>query len=350
MHLKKTLIYALALLTFLCAVTGIAGLFGINRSQQVSNNIIKRNLSSINYARQMRNNLIQCVEVIGRGGKTLPKEGFNDLLRKSQRNVSEPGELELINDLREVSAAFFSGPHKTLPTDTIARINSLLDDIVQLNMAAINSKNVQATDEISRMQTLVWIFAAIAVLTAIGMLVWLPQQFEMPVTKLLGGLRAVTQQHYTSPLPANGPREFAELATGYNQMISSLQDQQLQWHERQQLERNRLLAVLGHADCAQLLLDEHLSLLGLNPLAMQLLNIKHNTTLEAMSIYRQQPAVARIIEEIKTRQGQVLKFELQAADLPLLKVHARPLDVTGQTQSCGWLVSIEAADEASSKT
>src|ERR1700728_4787030 len=132
LQIKSKLSLGITFLFVVIMLTGIVGLFAINKLANESKNILTANYESIIYAKNMQRDLDNF-----NTGKQDYINDFEKNLEAQERNITEPGELEATSSLRDL----FEKYRKTDTLSLIPLIRTQLYLVDELNMNAIVKKS-----------------------------------------------------------------------------------------------------------------------------------------------------------------------------------------------------------------
>jgi PAS domain S-box-containing protein len=282
-------------ITFLFAVillTGVIGLFAINRLAGESKNILKANYESVVYAKNMQVDLDRFLEpqtpkgalnsatqslfkvpvAIGMG-HTVDTASINDFeknLEAQEKNITEAGEGEATSSLRSLFEKFRQ--NDTL-VSLLPMMRSRLYKISDLNMNAIVRKSDGAQNTADKAEVYLAILVTISVILSFSFLLNFPGYIANPIKELTEGIKQIANKNYSSRINIDKSDEFGELAEAFNSMA-----QQLDGYHNSNLakiifEKKRIETIINGMKDPIIGLDENRNILFANTTAIKILGI-----------------------------------------------------------------------------
>lgn len=252
-------------LFLLLILVGALSLFYFNRLSNDSKEIIKDNYETLNYSREMLQELNSLAA--GSGSFT----GFEEQLRLQENNITEPGEKEVTEGLRRS----FNRLKQTGHTDSLARlIRNSISDIMQMNLQAIDKKNKAVQLSAENAKTIIVLSLTVCLLLGFTFLYNFPSLVASPVGKLTEGIKAVANKNYSERIHLNRKDEFGDLADAFNSMAEQLDNYEHSNLARILFEKQRAEAVINSLKDASIGIDHAGKVLFANQQALQLLNLK----------------------------------------------------------------------------
>jgi PAS domain S-box-containing protein len=278
MRLKTKLSAGLTFLFTVILVFGILGIVSISRLSHESNQVLENNHESIVYA----NNMLKALDNIGTQ-KDAP-EIFEDNLRKQENNITEIGEKEVTQELRQNFNEL-----KINPADpgNYPQIRSSLSRILDLNEMAIIRKHRAAQHTADNAQFWLTIIFTVLILISFTFIFNLPGIISTPILKLSEGIQGISNKDYSSRIVIRQNDEFGELAKSFNDMAEKLDEYEHSNLSQIKFEKSRIETIIDQMRDGIIGFDENRKILFLNVVAEKLLGVK-----EADIIGKYSPDVA----------------------------------------------------------
>jgi PAS domain S-box-containing protein len=278
MRLKTKLSAGLTFLFTVILVFGILGIVSISRLSHESNQVLENNHESIVYA----NNMLKALDNIGTQ-KDAP-EIFEDNLRKQENNITEIGEKEVTQELRQDFNELKINPAD--PTN-YPQIRSSLSRILDLNEMAIIRKHRAAQHTADNAQFWLTIIFTVLILISFTFIFNLPGIISNPILKLSEGIKGISNKDYSSRIVIRQHDEFGELAKSFNDMAEKLDEYEHSNLSQIKFEKSRIETIIDQMRDGIIGIDENRRILFLNVVAEKLLGVK-----EADIIGKYSPDVA----------------------------------------------------------
>ncbi len=255
-------------LTFLFAVivlTGMVGLFSINRLADDSKNILKANYESLVYAKNMQSDLDRF--------KTLDTGTINDFeknLEAQEKNITEIGESEATASLRSL---FEKSRQINSSLEDLPLMRTQLYRITELNMNAIVRKSDEAQHTADKAKLYLGILATICFLLSFSFLLNFPGYIANPIKELTGGIKQIANKNYSQRINIDRGDEFGELAEAFNSMAKQLDEYENSNLAKIIFEKKRIETIINGMKDPIIGLDENNCILFLNTTAIKILGI-----------------------------------------------------------------------------
>ena len=255
-------IFLFALLILVGAVSFIY----FNRITAQSGEIVKDNYETLNYSRDMLNELDQFM-----GPDSIRAlDNFEQNLRMQEKNITEPGEKDLTSSLR---ANFGKARSQMYDEGLRIRIRKDISMIMQLNLQAINNKNEAAKASTEKAKTIITLILTICILIGLTFSFNFPNLIASPIATLTNGIRAIAAKNYGERIHLNRKDEFGELAAAFNSMAEKLDEYEHSNLSRILFEKKRAETVINSLKDASIGIDQKGIILFANEQALQLLNL-----------------------------------------------------------------------------
>jgi PAS domain S-box-containing protein len=265
MRLKTKLSAGLTFLFTVILVFGILGIASISRLSHESNQVLENNHESIVYA----NNMLKALDNIGTQKDAT--EIFEDNLRKQENNITEIGEREVTQELRQDFNELKVNPAD--PTN-YPQIRASLSKILDLNEMAIIRKHQAAQHTADSAQFWLTIIFTILILISFTFIFNLPGIISNPILKLSEGIKGISNKDYSSRIVIRQNDEFGELARSFNDMAEKLDEYEHSNLSQIKFEKSRIETIIDQMRDGIIGFDENRRILFLNVVAEKLLGVK----------------------------------------------------------------------------
>lgn len=250
-------VFLFALLLF----EGGAGLYYLNKTIAEQRNILKENYESIEYAR----NMLSALDSIN-DFKTFE---FN--LAKQEKNITEPGEKTATDLLRTHFNKFQQEPSAE---QHITEIRDDINQIMQMNLAAIIRKNKLVDDNAENARIVITLLLTVSTLIAFTFVSSFPGYIANPIHKLTEAIKGISNKQYEQRIHLERNDEFGEMAIAFNQMAEELNKYEHSNLAKILFEKQRAETVINSLKDASIGIGTNNSILFANLQALQLLNLK----------------------------------------------------------------------------
>lgn len=265
---KLTLFVGL-LFAMIVLLTAIA-LININKLSTDTKNILVANYNTIDYSRQMLIALDENIE------KPSSKTKFETNLVKQQKNITEPGEMELTDKL---SDDFDELQKKNGDTALQKTIRKDLTDLMLLNMEAIHRKSSVAQKTADSANFWIALSGTICFLIAFTLLVNLPGNIANPIKELTESIKGIAARNYSQRVHFEKNDEFGELANAFNSMAEKLEEYNSSNISRLMMEKKRIETLINNMHDPVIGLDENKRILFINNTALKIAGLRNEETI-----------------------------------------------------------------------
>lgn len=253
-------------LFILLLLTGGVGIYYIVHLKDQAKAVLKDNYETLSYAYTMQNQLDSLAF-----NQDAAYRKFDSVLKLQEQNITEPGEEEETKILRADFARLRKGD-----TDLhiAGQIRSSLQQLIQLNMAAISKKSQKAETSASNAFSYIMGLAGIVFLIALTFLVNFPSIVTNPIRQLTEAIKEIANKNYSHRIHIDNKDEFGTLADAFNDMAERLQYFENSNLNKLLFEKSRAEAVINSLKDASIGIDKEDKLLFANEQALQLLGLK----------------------------------------------------------------------------
>ncbi|WP_046366957.1 sensor histidine kinase [Flavihumibacter petaseus] len=243
------------------------GIYNLVRLKQDADRILKNNYESLDYCHSIQ-------QLLDNDGNP---SAIDSLLRLQESNVTEPGENEATKIIR---GHFEIWRKKPAENEAGARENALsairggLQEVLRLNMSAIEAKNNKARDTADTALAFISFIAAIVFLVGLSFSYNFPAILTEPINAFSEGIDQISKRNYQYRIELNRRDEFGRMANAFNTMA-----ERLEYFENSNLnkiifEKTRAEAVINSLKDASFGIDKKGTVLFANDQALQLLGLQ----------------------------------------------------------------------------
>jgi NtrC-family two-component system sensor histidine kinase KinB len=228
-------------------------------------NILVANYNSLDYSRNMMKELDK-IE-----GEKQSFENFNHFLELQGKNITEIGEKELTQNLTEDVKAWQSRPEEP---SILLQIRKDLNDIMKINMDAIQRKSIVAQKTTESAILWISITGLTCFLIALILLVNLPSDIANPIKDLTESIRQIAAKNYSQRVNFETHDEFGNLARSFNTMAEKLQEYSDSNLARLMMEKKRVETLINNMQDPVIGLDDKNLILFANEEALKISGLK----------------------------------------------------------------------------
>ncbi|MBK8498509.1 MAG: HAMP domain-containing protein [Flavobacteriales bacterium] len=256
MSIRQRLTLGTLFLFALLLLSAGLGIFQLGRLARDAQEILKDNYETARYVQEMQQALQQG-----------DRSAFETALKKQEANITEPGEAELTANLRSDFANWTSD---SAATD---RLHKDLQEVLDLNLSAIDRKNTEAMATAQRARGWLWGIAALVLVVGLIFSLGFPRIITRPIQRLQHAVEEISEGNYRHRVPAFRGDELGSLAEAFNAMSARLEQWESSNLARVMTEKTRAEAVLNSLEDAGIGTDEQGSILFVNRKATELLGM-----------------------------------------------------------------------------
>jgi signal transduction histidine kinase len=254
--------------TFLFALlilVGAVSFYYLNRLSEESKAIVKANYETLNYSREMLNEL----DSFQKNKNDL--ERFEKSLQLQENNITESGEKEITASLRK---NFNELKEKGSRDSLQLKIRRDISQIMQINLQAIDKKNQAAQKSAENAKTIITIILTICLLIGFTFIFNFPVLVAGPLVKLTEAIKAIANKNYGERIHMNRKDEFGDLANAFNTMAERLDEYEHSNLSKILFEKRRAETVINSLKDASIGIDNKGIVLFANQQSLQLLTLK----------------------------------------------------------------------------
>ena len=238
---------------------------------------------------------------------------FQENLKAVENNITEPGEMELINELKTsynlylktfeqcmrdepiLASRFFS---EVIPAYTITR-NQIIS-LSDLNMNAISYKNSLLKNTANRAFLIMSVIGTICFIISALFFFRYPNNVTRPILQLTRGIKEIANRNYEQKLLFKSNDELGELAEAFNTMAARLNEYEHSNWSQILFEKKRIDTIINNMKDAIIGLNDKKEIIFSNTVACQILGIESSelTGKYAPDIAAQNDTFHQIIKDI----------------------------------------------------
>jgi len=223
-------------------------------------NILTANYNSLDYSR----NMLLSLE------STEKKNVFDDNLRKQENNISEVGEAEMTQNLRLHFDQFTANQADTA---VVKKIRKDLNDIMKVNLEAIQRKSAVAEKTADNAVFWLSIIGTFCFLIAFTLLFNLPSNIANPIGELTESIKQIATGNYTQRVQFKSGSEFGQLADSFNVMAQKLEEYNTSSLAKIMTEKRRIETLINNMHDPVIGLDEENKVLFANEEALKIIGL-----------------------------------------------------------------------------
>ena len=249
-------------LFLLVVLSGGFSIYYLFSLKQQTQNIIKANYESLQYAHRMQAALdgIQA-------GNNAYLDSFNKQLKLQEGNITEQGEKEATQMLRGLLGRLAND-------DTaVGQTRFWLLHILTLNMEAIRLKSEASEASTKKVTTYLITIILVIFLVGFTFVVNFPSVITSPIRKLAEAIKEISQKNYRHRVHIESKDEFGDLANAFNDMAERLEYFETSNLNKLIFEKSRAEAVINSLKDASIGIDKADVVLFANNQALSLLGL-----------------------------------------------------------------------------
>ena len=272
----------MAMLLLVLSIGGYAW-YSLRQLDRSSRDVLKANLYSVNLGLTMLRSLDQLARQPL--ADTAGTARFVAALNAEAYNITEPGEQQVVDDLRALTAQLQQHQQQAQRTATAGvagalgitaepyKLGGLTYQMMALNTDALSRKTEAANRRADQANRNLLIFITLAALLALALASSVPEAAVQPLRKLTAALDHATARNFSASIPQESHDEFGQVARAFNRMLGQLREYRTSTEADLITERNRAASIVNTLDEGLLLLDENRRILLANPVLCELLGL-----------------------------------------------------------------------------
>lgn len=253
MRIKTKLQLGLGLLFSLIMLLALVATVYMYSLKKDTENILNDNYNSLVYAKGMMRSL--------NDNETFNGKSFEENLSKQEANATEQGEKELNQRIRNEYEGY---KKRANPLDNLKEIRSLLLEVMEMNMQAIQIKSEFAEKTSDR--AILWVIftGAACIFIALNALTNIPSNIANPIQKLTDSIKQIASNNYKERVHLDKKGEFGDLAQSFNTMASKLEEYNNSHLATLMKQKSRMETLINNMHDVVIGLDENLQVIFVN--------------------------------------------------------------------------------------
>lgn len=211
MKIKSKLKYGIGALFVLISLLSFFGVRQIISLASDAKNILKDNQKTIEYTRRMLQLLSEPINL----------DSVEYYLDLQKENITEIGEQEITQSLNTAFIIF-----KNEPADYVAlrKVKDSLFEITDLNLKAIEKKNLVAAKTAKRSVFFIGVLGALFIFIALVLFFKLPTGISNTIKEFIDRINQIADDNYSQRVTLTTNNEFLSLAIAFNKMASRIEE------------------------------------------------------------------------------------------------------------------------------
>ncbi|MEN2415234.1 sensor histidine kinase [Flavobacterium mesophilum] len=266
MRIKTKLNLGVGLLFLMIIILSLVSAYSVFLIKQDTENILKSNYNTLEYSR----NMIFALD----GMKSNSKEtiqNFEENLEKQTQNITEPGEKQATEKLKESFALLAKN---TADENIKVQIRQDIFAIMKLNLDAIKQKSDIAKKSAETANLSIAIVGSLCFLIAFNLLVNLPNNIANPIKELTLSIKEIANKNYSERVHFTSHSEFGDLAKSFNTMAQKLEEYHDSNVYKLLFEKKRLETLINNMNDPIIGLDNEGIVLFVNDEALKIIGLK----------------------------------------------------------------------------
>jgi NtrC-family two-component system sensor histidine kinase KinB len=260
----KNKIRAGSIFLFLLVVLSAGfSIYYLVRLKSQSENILKANYESLQYANRMQ---LAIDSVIAGESRFIDSIGLQ--LKKQQNNLTEPGESIATGNLTVSFQKLKAGD-----MNATQEMRFQLHEIIKLNMAGMLRKSLASNRSMEEAMTYLITIISIILLIGFTFVFNFPSIITNPIRKFADAIKEITGKNYKHRIHIESKDEFGDLAAAFNEMAERLEFFESSNLNKLIFEKTRAEAVINSLKDASIGVDKNNLVLFANDQALQLLGL-----------------------------------------------------------------------------
>ncbi|MBJ2126171.1 ATP-binding protein [Flavobacterium sp. IB48] len=266
MRIKTKLNLGVGLLFLMIIILSLVSAYSVFLIKQDTENILKSNYNTLEYSRNM---IFALDEMKSDSKETI--QDFEENLEKQTQNITEPGEKQATEKLKESFALL----EKNNADENIkAQIRQDIFAIMKLNLDAIKQKSDIAKHSAETANLSIAIVGTLCFLIAFNLLVNLPNNIANPIKELTLSIKEIANKNYSERVHFTSHSEFGDLAKSFNTMAQKLEEYHDSNVYKLLFEKKRLETLINNMNDPIIGLDNEGIVLFVNDEALKIIGLK----------------------------------------------------------------------------
>src|ERR1035437_6541594 len=296
--IKSKVFAGLAFLFVVIILLSVIGIVFINQLANASKGTLADNYRSVEYTMSMLKSLDRIYDC-KRQHMTISQENASDemtekhyvteknnflsSLTAEKKNVTEPGEKEIVDELNNNYSNFIYIIGQRENNNSLINFRNSyfitrqsIVDIYNINMSAIQKINSRIEDTAHRVSLWLIIIDALSILITLFFIIKYPGSIVDPILELTDKIKAISKGNYDQQLNFTSKDELGDLAAAFNIMAGRLKEYDESNLDKLLIEKKRLDAVIENLQDAVFILDENKYILMANRGALSLTGLRNS--------------------------------------------------------------------------
>lgn len=275
MKIKTKLNLSVGLLFLLIIILSLVSAFYIFSIKKDTQNILKANYITLEYARNMLSSLDEISDY-----KPEAIQLFETNLQKQLDNITEVGEAQVTYSLQK---NFELLTQNTSDEKIKASIRQDIFEIMKLNMNAIKVKSDIAKRTAEMANLWIAIVGTFCFLIAFNLLVNLPSNIANPIKELTLSIKEIANKNYSERVHFTNHNEFGDLAKSFNTMAQKLEEYSNSNLHKLSFEKKRLETLINNMHDPIIGMDHQGVVLFVNEEALKIIGLKKEEVIGQLS-------------------------------------------------------------------
>lgn len=250
---------------------GVLCIYYLVRIKNDAKGVLDNNYESLMYCNAMQKQL-NSIDI----NYSLSVKKFEVELLRQENNITEPGEREATMAL---GIYFRKLKNQDTSVGNIKKIKEQLENIVDLNMKAVQKKKKEADDAADHAFAYISVVSTMVLLVAFTFLINFPSVITGPIQQLMEGIREIANKNYGYRINLFKKDEFGQLAAAFNQMAERLEYFESRNLGKLMFEKSRAEAVINSLKDPSIGIDKNNIILFAN---YQILHLLHLNAVEVV--------------------------------------------------------------------
>lgn len=264
MKIKVKLTLGVGFLFLLIILLSAVGAFYSTKLKNETQNVLAANYNSVYYAQ----NMLKALENPNPENLAF----FEKNLRLQEENITEPGEQEATQTLRQHFQNYRAQPN----TESLKPIRTSIFSVVDMNTQAIQRKSSIAENTANNAVFWIVLTGSFCFLVAFLVLVNLPSEIANPIKELTESIDQIAKENYSERVHFEGHNEFGTLARSFNSMAEKLEEFNNSNLAKLMMEKRRIETLINQMNDPVIGLDEDSTILFVNREALKILGLENN--------------------------------------------------------------------------
>ncbi len=239
--------------------------FYVFRLSSDSEAILRDNYNTLQYC----NNMLIALDEAKSNHEALKNIETN--LQKQERNITEPGEKQLTEQIRNPFEKLKANP---ADSSLYEKIRLPLYQVTKLNQTAMEMKNHKALATAATAKIWIGILAGFLIILMLTFVLNFPGYIADPIKILTEGIKEIASKNYTQRIHLKSTDEFGELANAFNSMAQRMGEYENSNLSKLLFEKKRIDTLINKMHDPVIGLDENRIVLFANEQAYKVIGLK----------------------------------------------------------------------------